>query len=256
MSEMKLRFDSGGDGKRLLVLLHGLFATREVWQPMLSDAQARWQGTWLAPDLRGHGSSPHADGYALAQHASDVAALVQVCGEWDEIVVVGHSMGGVVALALGSGWFGIHPARALGLGIKVAWTEEELSRLDETVRAPVRFFETREEAIARYLKVSGLQGLVGADAKIARAGVVQEGERFRLCADPRAASIGAPPISALLAAAACPVHLARGQSDRMVDDDQLCAYDPASITLAGLGHNAMVEGPSAVWDWLDDAIRS
>ena len=121
---MKLDTDRGGDGPRLLVLLHGLGATRHVWRPML--AGGRWGGSWLVPDLRGHGASPHATNYGLGQHAADVTELVQSAGAWEEIVILGHSMGGAIALALASGWFGIQPSRVFGLGIKVAWSDDEL----------------------------------------------------------------------------------------------------------------------------------
>ena len=68
---MQLAFDRGGEGDRLLVLLHGHGATRHVWQPML-DAN-RWNGAWLALDLRGHGASAHAESYSLTDHATDIA---------------------------------------------------------------------------------------------------------------------------------------------------------------------------------------
>ena len=74
---MKLAADRGGSGERLLVLLHGLGATRHVWHPMLQSAPpAQWSGTWLAPDLRGHGQSGPAQNYPLGCHASDVAELI------------------------------------------------------------------------------------------------------------------------------------------------------------------------------------
>lgn len=236
---MKLACDRGGSGDRLLVLLHGLGAARAVWQPML--AGNRWDGSWIAADLRGHGASPHAESYAPTLHAADVAETIGAA--WREIVVLGHSMGGVVALALASGWFGVQPARVHGLGIKVAWNDEELAGLNKMAAAPVRWFATRDEAAARYLKSAGL-------AATERPAIVEGESGWRLAADPAAASIGAPPMTALTAAAAAPVHLARGESDRMVSLEQLRAYDSHAVDIAGAGHNAMVERPDAVWDWL------
>jgi pimeloyl-ACP methyl ester carboxylesterase len=110
---MTLEHDRGGNGDRLLVLLHGLGATRDVWRPMIEAN--RWDESWIAPDLRGHGASSHADNYSLGCHAADVAELI--AGSWREIVVLGHSMGGAVGLALASGWFGVVPSRVYGLGI-------------------------------------------------------------------------------------------------------------------------------------------
>ena len=249
---VKLAFDRGGDGERLIVLLHGLGATRQVWRPML-DA-ARWRGSWLAPDLRGHGASPHAASYALGQHAADVADLVQACGDWREIVVVGHSMGGVVGLALASGWFGVKPARVFGVGIKVAWSDAELLRLGEMAAAPARSFASKDEAVSRYLKVSGLAALADPASPVAQAGVVQGDGGWRLAADPKTATVGAPPMTALIAAAEASFHLARGQNDAMMTREQLRAYDQRATDLPGLGHNAMVEDPDAVWRWIEGRL--
>ncbi len=248
---MKLKSDIGGEGTRLLVLLHGLGATRHVWQSMI--ALDRWDGCWIAPDLRGHGASAHAPDYALGLHAADVAELLQAAGHWDEIVVVGHSMGGAVALALASGWFGILPSYVFGLGIKVSWNPDELASLHKMSATPARLFERKEEAIARYLKVSGLSGLVAPDSFEAAAGVAQSGNGWRLAYDPATASIGAPPMPALIAAARAPVHLARGETDTMVTHEQILEYDREPRDLPG-GHNAMVENAGVVWDWIEGNI--
>jgi pimeloyl-ACP methyl ester carboxylesterase len=240
---MKLEHDRGGDGDRLLVLLHGLGATRDVWRPMLTAS--RWEGCWIAPDLRGHGASAHAANYSLGCHAADVTELVS--GPWREIVVLGHSMGGAVGLALASGWFGMAPSRVFGLGIKVVWNAEELAGLEKMAAAPARLFASKDEAMARFAKVSGL----GAHAT--GLGVTQTGDGWRLAADPATARVGPPPMQALLSCAACPIHLARGESDAMVSGVQLEAFDPAAVDIVGAGHNAMIDAPGAVWDWLAGA---
>jgi pimeloyl-ACP methyl ester carboxylesterase len=237
---MKLEADRGGEGSRLLILLHGLGASREVWRPML--AANRWHGRWIAPDLRGHGASAHASSYALAEHATDVAALVDGA---DDITVLGHSMGGAVALALASGKYGIAPSKIFGLGIKVAWNDDELAGMKKMAASQPRIFETRDEAVARYLKVSGLHGL----ATTTDHGVTQSEAGWRLAYDPASASVGPPPMTQLMAEAKCPIHLARGTDDAMVTQAQLAVYDAGARDLPG-GHNAMVEHPGAVWDWI------
>lgn len=236
---MKLECDRGGSGDKLLVLLHGLGATRDVWSAMLS--QGRWDGSWIAPDLRGHGASAHADGYALEAHAGDVAETIG--GGWREITVLGHSMGGAIALALAGGAQGVQPNRVFGLGIKVAWSDDELAGLERMASAPVKWFAAREDALARYLKVAGL-------AASDRPGIV-EGERgWRLAADPAAARIGPPPMTRLIAAMKAPFHLARGAADRMVSLEQLRAYDGEALDIPDAGHNAMVDRAREVWDWV------
>jgi pimeloyl-ACP methyl ester carboxylesterase len=249
---MRLAFDGGGSGDRLLVFLHGLGATRHVWQAM-TDA-GRWNGRWIAPDLRGHGNSPHTQSYTLADHAGDVGELVQGLTVAQEIVVVGHSMGGAVALALASGAYGFAPARVFGLSIKVAWTSEELARMGEMASTPARIFASQDEAADRYLKVAGLVGLVDHASPAAAAGIARTDGGWRLSCDPATASVGAPPMQALLDAARSRVHLARGANDRMMSLDQLKVYDAGAADIPEAGHNAMVERPLAVWDWVESRL--
>lgn len=248
---MKLQADRGGEGPRLLVLLHGLGATRQVWTKFL--ATSRWSGRWIAPDLRGHGGSPHATDYSLAAHAADVAELLRHANDAGDVIVLGHSMGGVVALALASGSFGLSPARVFGLGIKVAWNDDELAGMRKMATTPARMFQSREEAVSRYLKVSGLAGLIAPESIEALSGVTRSDGGWRLAYDPAAASIGPPPMEALMAAARAPVHLARGETDAMVSREQLALHDPYAHQIAG-GHNTMVENPPAVWDWFEEKL--
>jgi pimeloyl-ACP methyl ester carboxylesterase len=245
---MKLAYDRGGDGPRLLVLLHGLGATRHVWRNFI--AANRWGGSWIAPDLRGHGTSPHASDYSLSAHAADIAEFTRGLGDWSEIILLGHSMGGAVALKLASGMHGFMPKQVFGIGIKVSWNDDELAGMRKMASTPARFFVTRDETLARYLKVSGLSGLIPPDSDEATAGAVQTSEGWRLAYDPATASVGAPPMESLLSAARAPIHLARGATDHMVSLAQLAIYDANARDLPG-GHNVMAENPGAVWDWVD-----
>lgn len=48
-----LRVREGGSGPEVLLLLHGLGGTGDVWEGI----GRRWNGRWIAPDLPGHGCS-------------------------------------------------------------------------------------------------------------------------------------------------------------------------------------------------------
>lgn len=241
----ELRAIGGGTGAPLLVLLHGLGAGADVWEPWRPLLAERWPGRWLAPDLPGHGGSPAADRYSFGGLAAAVAR--PLAGEaGGRIVVVGHSLGGVVALALASGWFGVRVDAVVGLGIKVAWTAAELDRARALAARPVQHFATRAEAANRHLRVSGLAGLLDPDDPAVTAGLRETAEGWRLALDPAAFGVGAPDLPGLLAASRARVVLARGAGDPMVTAGQLAELDPAAVTLPGLGHNAHVEDPAAV----------
>ena len=94
---LKLHYlDWGGDpDKRTFVLLHGGAAHAHWWDgvaPMLTP-----YGRVLALDFRGHGRSQWADSknYGPPSYLKDVRGLIDSLGT--RVVLVGHSMGGVVA---------------------------------------------------------------------------------------------------------------------------------------------------------------
>lgn len=233
----ELRVNTGGAGEPLLLLLHGLGATGDVWSGWWPVLQRRWPGRWLAPDLPGHGGSPERAGYTFEGLAEAVRPLVEGA---DRVVVLGHSLGGVVGLALAGR---VAVARVIGLGVKVAWDDAELERAAGLAGRPVSWFGSRAEAVARHLRVSGLAGLLSADDPAARAGVREEDGRWRLALDPRAFGVGAPDMASLVARSSAAVTLARGEHDGMNTDEQLRRLGPPVVTLAGLGHNAHVEDP-------------
>jgi pimeloyl-ACP methyl ester carboxylesterase len=243
-----LRVHEGGSGDPLLVLLHGLGATGDVWAGWRPLLARRWPGRWLAPDLPGHGGSPPLAAYTFDGFAAAVAGIIP---PGTRTVVLGHSLGGVVGLVLASGRFPRAVDAVIGLGIKVAWTEEDLERAQALARRPPALFASRDEAAARYLRVSGLAGLLPAGDTAVDAGLREQDGRWRLAMDPGAFGVGAPDMARLVARSRAPVTLARGEHDPMNTDDQLAQFGPGAVTLPGLGHNAHVESPEGSAALLD-----
>jgi len=163
-------------------------------------------------------------------------------------------MGGVVALALAGGLFGVDVIAAIGIGIKVVWTPEELAWASALATRPIKWFEDGAEAEAFFLRVSGLEGLATPGGELAASGVVAEGGRYRLAADPAGALVGAPPMASLMAAASAPVHLACGTRDHLTSVEQLRRFDPGATELPGLGHNAHVEDPERTWGFVAQTL--
>jgi pimeloyl-ACP methyl ester carboxylesterase len=227
-----------------MLLLHGLGATGGAWRGL----SAAYDRPALAPDLPGHGTAGWTTTYSFAAHAEAVLPLLE---RFDgPVPVLGHSMGGVVALELAR----LAPARVLNvvaLGVKVSWPPEDAARALAMAARPVATYDSRAEAVDRFLRVSGLAGLVGVDDPLLDDAVVDraaagEGSGWRLAQDPRTFGVGVPDMAGLLAAVSCPVVLARGEHDPMVSHDDLAALAPDPVTLTGLGHNAHVEAPEDV----------
>lgn len=232
----------GSDSGPLLVLLPGLGATAEVFvgvEQVLADS---WPGGWLAIDLPGHGRSAWDPPYTFARHAEAVRSLLP---HDRDLVLLGHSMGGVVALELAGGSTPV-PTAAVAFGVKVDWPEEHVAGAARMAARPVAHFATRAEAVDRYLKLAGLTGLVDPTDPTTDAGVVETPEGWRVAQDPATFGVGVPDMAGLLARAVCPVVLARGEGDPMVSEADLRALVSEPVTLRGLGHNAHVEDPAEV----------
>ncbi len=81
--------------KPTLLLLHGLTDNGLCWTSVIEALGDDFD--IVAPDARGHGLSDAPEhGYAAADHAADVAALIHALA-LSQPIVMGHSMGGMVA---------------------------------------------------------------------------------------------------------------------------------------------------------------
>lgn len=226
-----------------VLLLHGLGATGAVWTGVCAALEQRSMPHWIAPDLGGHGSSPRQSHYSVGSLASGLADTVHNASD---LLVIGHSLGGYVALALASAWFGVRVRGVLALGPKIVWSAGELANAAEIAARPARTYATREEALVRYRRVCGLDAQI-APAEIALArGVVRCAEGWRLAQDPRTFAVAGAPFETLVASSQAPLMLARGSTDPMVTTGQLRAHDPQAVEIADAGHNAHVERPEAL----------
>ena len=234
----------GADTGPVLVMLHGLGANAEVFAGVERELRDSWPGGWLVVDLPGHGRSAWESSYSFGSLADAVRPLLPVNRD---LVLLGHSLGGVVALHLADGT-APSPAAVVALGVKVSWSEDDLARAAKVAERPVLTLASREEAVERYLKLAGLSGLVEPSDPTTDAGIVATEDGWRVAQDPATFAVGAPDMTGLVVGAACPVMMTRGEHDAMVSDADLAALVPEPVTLRGLGHNAHVEDPHAVLD--------
>ena len=93
---MRLHVIEAGTGPAV-VILHGLFGAARNFATIQRRLAAHYRV--LALDLRNHGESPHAPGMAYATLAADVRETLAAHGALPA-AVVGHSMGGKVAMRL------------------------------------------------------------------------------------------------------------------------------------------------------------
>jgi len=79
------------------VVLHGLFGSGKNWRSFAGSLEEDFQ-VWTL-DARNHGDSPHADSMSYQQMAEDVVRFFDG-NELENVILLGHSMGGKTAMQL------------------------------------------------------------------------------------------------------------------------------------------------------------
>ena len=261
------RFGSGP----VLLLVHGITNSSASWRPVLR--RLAYAGfTVVAPDLPGHGGSERQRGdHSLGAHASILRDMLQVLG-LPRVTVVGHSLGGGVAMVFSYQF----PERVERLAlVDSGGLGREVSALIRAATLPGAEHVLRLATAPQVLKavgaMSGALGRVGlrpgADLAEMAGGVASLGDGERRAAFVRTArsiaSTRGQRVSAadrLYLAAEVPVLLVWGDRDPIIPIDHAHAAHaaiPASRleVFPGAGHFPMVDDPerfaAVVTDWME-----
>lgn len=163
--------ERGGPEGRPLVLLHGYTDSWRCWEPLLASLPGSFRA--VAPTHRGHGDSakPSA-GYRFEDFARDLRDVVDELGI-ERAVVVGHSMGSLVAMRFALD----HPSRVEALVLIGAcatvrgneeagalWRDGVAEMTDPVDPAFVRAFQ--ESTLARPVPPSFLDTVVAESGKV------------------------------------------------------------------------------------------
>ena len=149
---------ANSDDKPVLVLIHGLFANGHWWDFIAPAFTEKF--TVLAPHLSGMGESGTRDAYSFAVFAADVAHVIRDNAGERNVYVVGHSLGGRVALQIASqfaedidGFVSLDPILTTDLMYREARELESYPSKDEAIDAfkliPAQ--ECANDYILRYL---------------------------------------------------------------------------------------------------------
>ncbi|CAA7267528.1 unnamed protein product [Cyclocybe aegerita] len=91
--------ENGNATEKPLVILHGLFGSKRNWGSLCKTLHRDMPHRPIyALDLRNHGSSPHATPMTYKAMAQDVQNFIED-KQLEEVALLGHSMGGKVAMA-------------------------------------------------------------------------------------------------------------------------------------------------------------
>lgn len=257
-------------GTPAVLFLHGWLDHSHSFDWMLEHLPDAWQLVLL--DFRGMGRSEHAPlgaQYSFPDYLLDVEAVLDDL-RLNQVHLVGHSLGGIVATAYAA----VRPARIQSvsliesLGPSGGAPEKAVERLqgflDDSHRPPHRKrYGTMEEAAAR-LRESNPTLTEAASLHLAKHGTeaYEGGYAFRF--DPRhrrrfGHAYDEAQWLALSSAVTCPVQLIHGSQGYVVDDTLASARKAAlrisrPLTLSG-GHHVHMEQPEAVARAVDHFVR-
>lgn len=251
--------DAGPKSDRPLVFIHGLGGSLSSWQFLMGGLSGAHRMTAL--DLPGHGNSsknaPSEVDYSVPGLASDIAAALG-SSKRKPAVVVGHSMGGAVAMQLAID----HPELIAGLvlidsaGLGASISDELVQLMAgkpgaDTARALLTLFFADKKLV----NDRGIEEM---------AGFQQDGGWEAQQALAKAAFPGGRQHSALrdsLSRIDKPVLLIWGENDRVIPlADAVAALsdfpDALLKVLPNIGHVPQVEQPATVATAVDRFVRS
>lgn len=232
----------GAAGRPTLLLVHGLTESAAAWP----DAVERWGARWhlLAIDLRGHGTSPRFTLTDLA-HTPDVwlADLLGVLRAQPEPpIVVGHSLGGLLALraattepALVRALVLEDPARPSGAWTpSAAFSEAQEDLLDRFTSAEDAAAERARLRVESTWSPAEIDGWAASKTQVDR----------RLIR--RGLFLGDPDLDARLARVAVPTLLVAPEDSRRAPDPVTPPNPNVRVVLLpGVGHNVRRDAPAA-----------
>ncbi len=265
VGELELVVDEAGVGGRPLLLVHGYTGGRNDFEPVLGRlAAAGWHA--VAPDLRGHGESDDLDleeSYSLEIFAEDVLALADRLG-WDEFVLWGHSMGGMVAQVVTLA----APARVRGL-VLMDTTHCETPIDADLIELAVKI--AREEGLERIIEIQReiedpLETAAYRHLCETVPGFAERSENnTRACSAAMFVAMALQLTSPhdrleALAGVSCPTLVLVGEEDApFVEPSKRMAATIPNATLAILpegGHSPQFEAPAALWAAVDPFLAS
>jgi 3-oxoadipate enol-lactonase len=233
----RLRVALSGEGPLTFLCLHGLVDRLEIWDRLTPSLSERGRVARL--DQRGHGESEAPPGPYRREHlASDVSAVIREIGA-DKVVLVGHSMGGIVSMATALA----HPEQVAGL-ILIGTASQCNEKTAEWYERIARAGEKDGNAgLARAIYGEKSQKVIQGDAQ----GIAEVTRTLK--------SLYEDPLTPKLSGIVCPVLLVVGDKDPMGEKASSIIAgqlpDAELLTVPDCGHWVHVNEPEAVLGAID-----
>lgn len=253
----------GSAARPPLILLHGGAAHARWWDHIGSVLSRDYRV--IAPDLRGHGDSAWAvpAAYEVEDYVADLHGLISAL-QLDRPVLVGHSLGGFIALAYAT--TRAETLRALVVvDIRARLTGGRFMRLLRAVPAPV--YRDEDDLLDRFRLLPAdahpspelFRSLARHSVRAAPDGRLRlKGDRASLTRTPR-------DLTEQLSGLRCPCLFIRGQDSKTLSAQALaemsaCCPDACAREIIGAGHHVFLDQPRAflevVQHFLDERART
>lgn len=246
VADIEVEVDCFGESGPAIVLVHGLGGSRRTWSELapLLASEARV----VVPDLRGcGGTSRGTSPWTLAQAADDIAGVAAALG-LGRYVLVGHSLGGVIAQEL------LTRHRPEIAGAVLISTSSRLS-----AKATENWLRLADTVLQRGISdspASQARGFAEAYAS-EHPEVLAEHARIAAATDQavyseQARAASSYDFTSALASVTCPVLILQGLADRLTPPGGSVLLQramPAHSRLEmieGAGHNLPIEMPATV----------
>ncbi|MFD1361426.1 2-succinyl-6-hydroxy-2,4-cyclohexadiene-1-carboxylate synthase [Lentibacillus salinarum] len=138
-------YELQGDGEPV-VLLHGFTGTAGTWTNLIQDMADTFQVLTL--DLPGHGRTGQDPAKTMETFCRDLAGLLDEL-EWQQVYLIGYSMGGRAALSFAL----VYPERVASLILESASPGLDGKTERETRRQ-------RDENLAQWIELDGIEAFV------------------------------------------------------------------------------------------------
>lgn len=243
---VSIYYEQAGHGDPSLVLIHGNVASSRWWEPV--SGRLAEQLSVVRLDLRGCGRSERPGrGHAVPQYSADVRELIRALG-LEKVVLVGHSLGGSIAMDLVTsvpgafqGLILINPAPAEGM----ITPRERRPLIEQTIRDRNLMRMALAAVIPTAAEGPLFEALVD-DAMIAGPTMV-----------PNYVSLEYADYRKQLAAVRIPTLIIYGTLDTLITLDMIAHTQEAIpgselVLYEGIGHSPNVEAPERV---ASDIIR-
>ncbi|KRP06892.1 MAG: hypothetical protein ABR94_03480 [Sphingobacteriales bacterium BACL12 MAG-120802-bin5] len=248
----EMYYRSIGNGQ-CVVLLHGFCEYSHIWDPILMQLPDELQ--LLIPDLPGFGRSPAREQITIEEYAADMLAMMDAEGV-DNAVVIGHSMGGYIAIAMAAA----APDRLNGLGLVHSHVYADSQATKVTREKAIRVIE--EKGAEFYIR-QFIPGLFSAktDRMIVRADIASlEGQSAAGLIAGHTAMLQRKDHSDVLRQLKIPVMIIAGADDLIMPVDIIAgqAALPAICmvkVLLSSGHMGMLEEPMATAEAINSYLQ-